>query len=410
MQFLTAFYAMTRNDIIKAAFKVWGRELYQTTSLSHLTRELGVSKPALYRHFKNKQDLINVMHSAFYDDFAAFLSSKYDEVFKIKNKTSRCFYLNQLVTEYYIRNRDLFVFSLIQVYMGRNLKNSGEELRLRGINLEKIVDKKDIQPDLYPPVLRLTATTTLFWIALFHRFDYQPDEEPGEELIQRALDSVKELIAGGLGLAPEKVDAIDYAALESHASLMVYEDTEENKLLRAVAGAVAEAGPWNASMEMVARRSGLSKSGLYAHFKSKQEMIARLFITEFERIVNYARMNIKGTETPEEQLYLVIISIVYYLRSRPEILTAMDWLKTRRLNLEQPPACSEDYPQIYRVITDINLEVLRGQQGPKISQWILFMIVNTLMRSPKLDFESVSNESFRILYRFITLGLKGVRL
>jgi AcrR family transcriptional regulator len=165
---------------------------------------------------------------------------------------------------------------------------------------------------------------------------------------------------------------------------------------------------------MVAHRSGLSKSGLYAHFKNKHEMIARLFITEFERIVNYARMNIRGTETPEERLYLVIISIVHYLRSRPEILTALDWIKTRRLDMEldldHPTDPSDCYPQVYTVITDIDLEVLRGRDGPKIGQWILFMIVNTLMRSPNPDVGSVSNESFRILYRFITCGLKGVNV
>jgi AcrR family transcriptional regulator len=45
-------------------------------------------------------------------------------------------------------------------------------------------------------------------------------------------------------------------------------------------------------MEMVARRSGLSKSGLYAHFKNKQDMLNRFFITEFTRIANYAKAQI----------------------------------------------------------------------------------------------------------------------
>jgi hypothetical protein len=133
-------------------------------------------------------------------------------------------------------------------------------------------------------------------------------------------------------------------------------------------------------------------------------------------------MNIRGTEAPEEQLYLVIVSIVHYLRSRPEILTALDWIKTRlpdlkrtcagssNIGLQEGPPPPDGYPQIYKVITDINLETLRGQQGPKIAQWIFFMIVNTLMRSPDMGFESVNNESFRILYRFITLGFNGVNV
>jgi hypothetical protein len=360
---------------------------------------------------------MDAMFSAFFDDFTAFLRPRYGEVLKTENGLDRCFNLNMAVAEYYIRNKDAFVFSFIQVFTNPALENMTlkntmlDELRRRGIDLTEVlaINKKNGRAGPYSLLFRLVAVTTFFWIALFHKCECHSGEQPGEEEIRSVLDSVRDRIAGGLGLAAEKVDALDYAALERYASQRVYEDTEENKLLRAVAGAVAEVGPWNASMEMVAHRSGLSKSGLYAHFKNKREMIAQLFITEFKRIIGCARMNITGTETPEEHLYLVIISIVHYLRSRPEILVAMDWLKTRRLELgSSPPVPAERPLQIYRVITEIDLEVLRGQQGPKIGQWILFMIVNTMMHSPNVDFRSVSNGSFRILYRFITLGLKGV--
>jgi AcrR family transcriptional regulator len=278
------------------------------------------------------------------------------------------------------------------------------------------------------PVFQLMSITTNFWISLFHRFEYAPQDKPSEEEIQKALVSINKRVSSGLGLKAETVDALDYAALEHQVSQRVYEETEDNKLLRAVAGAVAEAGPWNAYMEMVAHRSGLSKSGLYAHFKNKKDMIAQLFITEFTRIVDYARMSIKGSETPEEQLYLVIISIVDYLRSRPEILIALDWIKTRRLELGLKDSPSVKHPVFSQVITDINLDALRGEgtaEEQRIGQWILFMIVANLMwgggREPKvlcagprqcrtMDFSAITNESFRMLYRYITLGLKGFDL
>jgi AcrR family transcriptional regulator len=38
---------MTKQDIIKAAFRAWGRELYQTMSLTQIADELNVTKPAL---------------------------------------------------------------------------------------------------------------------------------------------------------------------------------------------------------------------------------------------------------------------------------------------------------------------------------------------------------------------------
>jgi len=191
-----------------------------------------------------------------------------------------------------------------------------------------------------------------------------------------------------------------------------------------VAGAVAEAGPWNASMEMVAKRSGLSKSGLYAHFKSKQDMLGKLFITEFVRILNFARAQIETTERGEEQLYLAIITIVNYLRSRPEILVAMEWIKTRRLDLGKVGS-----GRFYRIIRDIRMESIRNHERRslvRIARWILFMIINTLAWwsiDQEADSASVGpgrhkdwikniveipNESFHVLFRFIALGLEGL--
>jgi AcrR family transcriptional regulator len=371
------------------------------------------------------------MYVAFYYGFAVFIKGGYEKVSKMKDKNKRCFYMNQLIAEYYIRNKEAFVFSLIQVLKNRTLKATADEFRARGVDIEKLIDHNDSTEDdtgSHPPVFRLMSVTTYFWIAAFHCFgnkleDQLSELQPSEGQIQKALVSVNNRVSLGLGLKAKKVNSLDYAALEHQASQGVCEETEDNKLMRAVAGAVAEAGPWSASMEMVAHRSGLSKSGLYAHFKNKKDMIAQLFLTEFSRIVNYARTNVKGTETPEEQLYLVIISIADYLRSRPEILIAMDWIKTRRLELGRKESPAVKHAVFSQVITDINLDALKGPEEQKIGQWVLFMIVNTLMRGEPqtgtllctvplhtVDFSAVTNESFRILYRFITLGIKGFNL
>jgi AcrR family transcriptional regulator len=175
-----------------------------------------------------------------------------------------------------------------------------------------------------------------------------------------------------------------------------------------VAAAVAEAGPWNASMDMVARRSGLSKSGLYAHFKNKQDMLAQLFITEFERILHYVELNKEKSEVPLEKLYLTIITAANYLRARPEILAAIGWIKTRKLDLGRPAL-----PRIYRLLSNIDRKIQDIRQDDpdsetgRNSQWLLFLIVNMLTSRPS-GVDWVSDESFRILFRFMACGLGAV--
>jgi AcrR family transcriptional regulator len=225
---------------------------------------------------------------------------------------------------------------------------------------------------------------------------------------------------------------MDYGKLESGVAEAV-QGLEEDPLLQGVAEAVAERGPWKTSMEMAARHSGLSKSGLYAHFKSKEEMLGQLFLSEFDRIVDFSIKNQRNSAIPEERLYLGVFSIAAYFRSRPNILLAMDWLRTRRIHPEKfNIPCRER-----QIFQDIRFPAaygkLPGDEGQWISHWIVFLVLKILMNdafkgygvlypqwrgggerdgrdaqchSPEI-FARIPNESFRVLYRFIISGVKG---
>jgi len=395
---------MTRDDIIRAAFKVWGRELYRTTSLNDIARELGVSKTALYRHFKDKDSILEAMEAAYFDDCAAFIKGGCDRAASAASRREAHLIAMRTIAEYFLRNSEAFIFSLARVFDKSDKRTVSEEFRKRGVDFGQMVQKPG-ETASYPSKMQLILATLFFCIAYFHHQNYEKGENPTEEAVKASLFQMEERIGKGLRLDAQRISALDYENIEKRAAATVYEDTEDNALLRAVAEAVAEAGPWNATMEMVAKRSGLSKSGLYAHFKSKQDMLDRLFVTEFNRIANFARAQIDTYDAVEAQLYHAIISIVYYLRSRPEILVAIDWIKTRQMELGKGVS-----DEIFRIIGDLKLEAIRGMDLlllGEIAHWILFMIVNTLAWRP---IKEIPNESFRFLYNFISLGLEGLKI
>ena len=431
---------MTKEDIIEAAFKVWGRDLYRTTSLTQIAGELGVSKPALYRHFKDKDSLLDAMYSAYFDDFAEFNKKGFDKAVNAPSRKEADLIIVRTFAEYYIRNRDAFIFSLIQVYNSRIRKNTIQEMALRGFNFDLLAREKD---PFYPPQMQLIMATVVFSIAEFHQRSVRTGEihqrsvikaapraaaDVTNETVERVLSGIEARICKGLRLDGKTIAALDYEALEKRAAGTVWDSNEVNALLRAVAEAVAEAGPWDASMEMVAKRSGLSKSGLYAHFKSRLDMLSQMFVTEFTRMANLAKAQIESSTVPEEQLYLGIMSIAGYLRSRPEILVALDWIKTRRFE-----GLGKEIPgHLFRIIGSIKLEAIQSYDKNmlvEIAQWIIFMTINNLVWWPsgrkscpamepeqpdmsinwaKSIIEEVPNESFRILFRFIALGLEGI--
>ncbi|MDR2362796.1 MAG: TetR/AcrR family transcriptional regulator [Spirochaetaceae bacterium] len=401
---------LTKTDIINTAFRTWGRDFYQQTSLSLLARNLGVTKAALYRHFKNKQALLDAMYESFFTHYTAFIKPGYIKALETADLIERQFIMMRTIVEYYARNMDAFIFSLFMVYGRREAEQLMAEWNHWGIDMRKI-RPLDEEVKTYPPMLQLILVSLTFWVASFHKHSHAPDEPPSDEQVHGLIRWIEAKIAGGLGLRRDIVERINFEELEKALPRGLLDTTEDEGLLKAVAGAVAEAGPWNATMAMVARRSGLSKSGLYAHFKNKQDMLGQLFLTEFERIVTYAEAAIRASAVPEEQFYLAIAGVADYLRSRPEILTALDWLRTRRID----PGCSPP-PRIYRIFLDIKIDgnaVLEGLSESlkeQTSQWILFLTANVLMRWPKdRAVSEFPNKSLRTLYKFIALGINGYK-
>jgi len=415
---------MTRNDIIHAAFKVWGRELYQTTSLAPLAEALGVSKPALYRHFRDKGALLDAMFDTFIDDYARFIRPGYERALQAARAepagaagpddqaAPASLILTEAIAGFYLRDVDAFVFSLVQIFGSWRLGEVAGRLRGYGIDVSLLfngtdgINGTDPGGGAYPSRIQYMVATLTFWVARFHRDRFRRGlvEPAGEGEIREALAEVRAWAARGLGLDPGRVNSLDYAALETALGPGAGPGANPGaaRLLQAAAGAVAEAGPWAASMGMVARRSGLSKSGLYAHFRNRADMLDRLFVTEFE---SFARAVRAAAETriaapsdgPEARLYLITLAVAGYLRARPDLLEILNWLRTRRPAFRggsprSPGAGADASPgagpcagaderiaAVLRFLTDIEIPAFRGPAADHAAHWILFLTVNTLM-------------------------------
>jgi len=405
---------VTKAEIIEAALKAWGREFYFNTSLSHVTRELKVCKPALYRHFRNKNALLEAMDGYFLDDFTAFLRPVYEQALNGGDSAESIFMIIRAIAEYYARNVNIFIFSMVKLQDSkRDILTYMEDLRLRGIDLGHLQHSIEKDYVFQPLIMRLINATLVFFVAGFHKKGESLDNPPSEAAITRIIGAISEIIGKGLCYNNKEIVSLDYEGLENRIAGMV-NNVEDDPLLKAVAAAVAETGPWETSMEQVALRSGLSKSSLYGHFKNKQDMLHQLFVTEFMRIMDFARQGMRQPALPQEQLYLGIFSIVEYLRSKPDILTAMDWIRNRRINLG-PIRKRKEKPmnEFMRLFEEVDIKPLRNSESPFgeelwLSTWILFLIITTLMQANSGQTTGkVPNSDIRYLYRFITLGISA---
>jgi AcrR family transcriptional regulator len=400
---------MTNEDIIEAAFRVWGRDLYKSTSLTQLARALHITKPALYRHFESKDALMKAMYTAYFDHYAAFLKKSYEAL--IQDVPTGAPLMIRSVTEYYVRYPYKFVFCLIMVFGAQGIDGMVDQLEDRGINLRKLW-ALDMSTE-YPRLALLVGGSITFFVTLFHRSHM--GEEPAEDITERFVSFVERTVRNGLGLDKNQVEGLDYEKLETLAEKQPLPERKA-KVLEAVTAAVAEAGPWKVSMDMIAAKAGLSKSGLYSHFKDKREMISAMFLAEYDRIVDYSEAVSRASENSLERFYLGIIGIVNYLRAMPDVLSAMDSLRTRRI---KPVQNAPD--RLFRLYAGLQFqdtprEVKRFEpENHAVAKWIFFLTIHVLKmwsRNGNGDlreiFLKLPNKSLRILYKFITLGIKGL--
>jgi len=400
---------MTKDEIIYAAFKAWGCNYYRKTSLSQLAGELKVSKPAFYRHFINKQALTAAMTERFLDDFAGFIKVDLEKAQSMEPDDGISAIIGSM-SEFFGQNVYALIFSLMSFY-DKNMDKLyiAEQLKTRGADmasLQQIISKKYA---VNTSIIRLIFASLTFHMSYFHKTNNSLKNPPLPEDIQKIKLTICGLVKHGLGLTAENTagngtKSPDFDKLEKLLEGMTF-NTEAEPFFKAVAEAVAEAGPWDVSLDMVAKKLGMSKSSLYGHFKNRKDMLRRLFVTEFKRIIEFARQGINLSSDTSEQLYLGLFSISVYLRSRPEILIAMDWIRTRKLNLGKP----EKNMEVFRLFEDVEIEQLKNageDEKRRASHWILYLLINILAHPAEMEIND-RNDSIRSLYKFIIFGLGG---
>ncbi len=344
---------MTRNEIIDAAFSVWAREGYRKESLADLSRALGVTKPALYRHFSSKEDLKRAMRDAFFDLWVKEMGGR--------TSTDQGALADDFA-RFFAARPELFVYAVLDLFRKPSAGETfAQELAKRGFPLRNIeglpVEEKERSS------FAVTGSMFTVAIAFFGSLKNQvladasarPDTREGEGGRTCARDGQGSLIAEKLeeaaGVNPTKVGAFARdlvlrglafsvsieetrkAQLRGLARLSQEETAATDPILPAAAAAIAEAGPWNASMELVAKKAGFSKSGLYAHYNSKEELFARLVSNEFERMASIMGDRSSCVTLLEERFYLAFTAVANYLMARPDILVAMNWVRVQRIAL-----------------------------------------------------------------------------
>ncbi|MDR2509164.1 MAG: TetR/AcrR family transcriptional regulator [Spirochaetaceae bacterium] len=132
---------MTDEEILNTAFQVWSEDFYQKTSLSMVARALGITKPALYRHFRSKAELLSAMRSSYFDRVTLRVKDAYLRALSLESMEESSLCITMEIARYFLENRSDFIFWIVNMHNERH--NSQRlmlsELAKRGIDFQKLL-------------------------------------------------------------------------------------------------------------------------------------------------------------------------------------------------------------------------------------------------------------------------------
>jgi len=88
-------------------------------------------------------------------------------------------------------------------------------------------------------------------------------------------------------------------------------------ILRTSARTFAEHGFEATSIRDISKASGVSLSGLYYYFESKQHLLYLIQNAAFEYVVDHLMIRLQGVTDPVERLHLLVLNHIEYFLSHP---------------------------------------------------------------------------------------------
>lgn len=311
--------SLTRDKIIKEAFLLYSQPVDNRISLNDIAKKVGISKTALFRHFVNKEELLNCLQEIFFDDLAKVLRplTEINSYKGIKQTTSAVIDFSMAHPEYlgYFSNMKFFTPKANHVFL--------QELKDRDIGIvEKIFEGEYFKTAKFTPTAIFFTVTIVFY--LINRMILIASKKEVIE-IELFKEKITNLLCYGIG-QKEKISDERKLELDKIVTLSKDEYIEENPFFKAFVEVINTEGYWGVTLDRIAEKLGMSKSSLYFHFESKDALVKNLIGDEFYRMMTILSEKAEYAKTADEEIYVFFRTAVEYFRLNPSVIRVFEWL------------------------------------------------------------------------------------
>jgi AcrR family transcriptional regulator len=353
--------SLRRKQILEAAFALSAEG--SEWSLADIAERVGISKPALYRHYANRANIEEEMERELFRSVAQVICRAPADPRSIRKAIVDFLRAHQghlyLIIKHLITDLD-FNRTLVEILVADNETIASYFARIRDFNEEK---HGKVSIDL----LVNSATILLASFVL--------DEFP-----KGLQDALLELAETGLSWLPCPSDA-RLRELDALCELSDEEvNREENRILDAIAQVIRKHGLTGTTIEKIAEETGTAKSSLYWHYRTKHEMMSDLVTKETDAILGFCLDRLKFGNGLAEQLYIVMNVQAEYIMRRPDFAPVFNWMRyesiVNRYHAEPNPASLKkffDNLALDELFDRANDKAGKVTKGIAVTKWVFLL-------------------------------------
>lgn len=313
----------TREQILNEAFKLCFRSRSSMFSLSEVADKVGISKTAIFRHFKNKEELLSEMKNIFLSDLAEILNK--GKYFFSGDKLEICGFEQfheisfNVISFFFDKPESLGFFLNLKNFengMGPTLLSGLEE---HGVHFSdefksKIVTQRFVK-------LYFCLATMIFYFTRRMFIEKDSVSETKEEFIERII----KLTWNGIGRDEIPFDKKRLEELNVVCDVSEIAKIEDTRFFKAFAKVFAENGINGVTIERLSDELNLAKSSLYSYFNNKAEFINKMLYQELNTIREVLVDKLKSVKSFDEMIYVIIKTESNYLLERPFVVMMHCW-------------------------------------------------------------------------------------
>jgi AcrR family transcriptional regulator len=389
----------TKERILRETLLAFSSLRFEDISLATIAKRVGISKTAIFRHFKNKQELFDTLDARVLEQVVVLR----DQLLAIDRAVlSEAGYRSKVfeTLAFFFSGKPELLPYLLQ-------KTFNPQTSVVTTMLLEVFESRKAVHSIHDG---FDMSTMCFFLTQMV-CDY-----PGDSVtIHRYADAVSQLIENGFScfeeLADRRMEELDELTTVSA------EETTQDRFFIALDEVMKQYGPFGISVERIADELGLANSTIYATYVSKEMMIRQTVIKEFLHFGKVLSKRLVYARSLSEAIYIILATASSYCsQSIPLSEGIICWIclngkldcnsdDFERFDFQprQNPELGAFYEQFQKICDDKSVDV------NLISRWIMFLPFSYFLMQRLCPEARLAAYADKLLYRLIRGGVEGTR-